>query len=328
MRYVYRCEPADVWTPKASSFVSTEDPLATHKAYQGDAIDGAGRGRHLEPTGVAGSAGTRMPTEARGISATALALQDLAEGLTNWHLWGLMGWQDIKQRYRRSLLGPFWLTLSMGILVGSLGVLYGVLFGVPIDDYLPFLALGFLSWGLMSGIIIDGCTAFIESEHVIKQVKLPFSVFVFRVIWRNLIIFAHNFVIYVLVAVVFGIWPGAAGLLFLPGLMLVATNALWIGLLFGMVCARFRDVPQIVTSLLQVAFFMTPIIWMPELLGNRIAFVNVNPFFHFVELLRAPLLGQVPTPLTWAVAFAATVAGWFVTLLFFRRFRSRIPYWL
>ncbi len=262
------------------------------------------------------------------MSATALALRDLAEGLAHWPLWGLMGWQDIKQRYRRSVLGPFWLTLSMGILVGSLGVLYGVLFGVPIDDYLPFLALGFLGWGLISGIINEGCTVFIESEHLIKQVKLPFSAFVFRLIWRHLIVFAHNFVIYLVVAVAFGIWPGAAGLLLLPGLVLVAVNAVWISLLFGMICARFRDVPQIVTSLLQVAFFLTPIIWMPELLGNRIAFVYVNPFFHFVELLRAPLLGQVPTPLTWAVVFAATAGGWFVTLLFFQRFRGRISYWL
>ncbi len=130
--------------------------------------------------------GAAPSTETQPTTAAAtLALRDIADGLRHWRLWGLMGWQDIRQRYRRSLLGPFWLTLSMGILVGSLGVLYGVLFSVPIDDYLPFLALGFLAWGLMSGIINEGCTAFIESEHVIKQVKLPFSVFVVRVIWRN-----------------------------------------------------------------------------------------------------------------------------------------------
>ena len=117
-------------------------------------------------------------------------------------------------------------------------------------------------------------------------------------------------------------------LLVLPGLVLVAANAVWVGLLLGMVCARFRDVPQIVTSLLRPVFFLTPIIWKPELLGKRMGFVDMNPFFHFIELVRAPLLGQVPAPLTWTVVLAITAGGWLVTFLFFRRFRSRIPYWV
>ena len=216
----------------------------------------------------------------------------------------------------------------MGMLVGSLGFLYGVLFGLAIDVYLPFLALGFLGWRLISEIITDGCTVFIDSEHLIKHIKLPFSTFVHRVLWRNFIIFAHNFVIYLVIALVFAIWPGKAAFLLLPGLALIAINAVWIGLLLGTLCTRFRDVPQIVASILQIAFFLTPIIWLPEQMSERIAFVHANPFFHFVELVRAPLLGHAPTALTWAVALGATAGGWFVTLLFFRRFRSRIPYWL
>jgi len=261
-------------------------------------------------------------------TATALAVEDIVYGLWHWQVWGLMGWQDIKKRYRRSLLGPFWLTLSMGILVGTLGVLYGGLFGIPIDDYLPYITLGFLTWGLISGSITDGCRVFIGSAQFIKQIEFPFSTFVYWMLWRNFIIFGHNFVIYLIVAVVFGIWAGAAALLVLPGLVLVAANAVWVGLLLGMVCARFRDVPQIVTSLLRPVFFLTPIIWKPELLGKRMGFVDMNPFFHFIELVRAPLLGAVPETLTWTVVLAITAGGWFVTFLFFRRFRSRIPYWV
>ncbi len=262
------------------------------------------------------------------MSAQALAVADLVAGLEHWRLWGLLGWQDIRQRYRRSVLGPFWLTLSMGVLVGTLGFLYGALFKIEVADYLPFLALGFLAWGLISGIITDGCSAFIGCEHFIKQIKLPFSTFVYRVLWRNLIILAHNFAVYVVVAITFGIWAGWAGLLLIPGLALIVATAVWVGLLFGMVCARFRDVPQIVTSLLRVAFFLTPIIWKPEMLGRRTGFVDANPFYHFIELVRAPLLGQVPGALTWAVALGVTVGGWLVTFLFFRRFRNRIPYWV
>ncbi len=269
-----------------------------------------------------------MPARPQGTSGDVLARADFIDSLTRWRLWGRMGWQDIKQRYRRSVLGPFWLTLSMAILVAALGFLYSKLFGIAIDDYLPFLTLGFLAWGLISGVIIDGCTAFTAAEPFIKQMKLPFSLHIYRIVWRNLIIFAHNFVVYIGVAVVFGIWPGIAGLLLLPGLVLIVLTAIWVGLLLGMICARFRDVPQIVVSVLQVAFFLTPIIWKPELLGSRAGFVQANPFFHFVELVRAPLLGSVPGLMTWIVVLATTLAGWFVTFLFFRRFRARIAYWV
>ena len=272
--------------------------------------------------------GAGSPSLTEPSTATSLALRDIAEGLYRWRLWGLMGWQDIRQRYRRSVLGPFWLTLSMAVLVGALGVLYGKLFGIAIDDYLPFLTLGFIAWGLIAAVVNEGCVALTAAEPLIKQMRLPFSLHVYRIIWRNLIIFAHNFVVYIAVAVWFGIWPGAAALLLLPGLALIILNAMWIGLLLAMVCARFRDVPQIVASLLQVAFFMTPIIWKPELLGRRMAFAEANPFYHFVELIRAPLLGGVPAPLTWAMVLGITAAGWLVTALFFRRFRARIPYWV
>lgn len=302
--------------------------LSTNEVYRGDVTDTAGEDDRPTQAAVAGPAAATPRTEPRPMSASMLAIADLAEGLVRWRLWGLMGWQDIKQRYRRSVLGPFWLTLSMGILVAALGILYGKLFGIAIDDYLPFLALGFLAWGLIAGVINEGCNALTAAEPFIKQMKLPFSLHIYRVVWRNLIIFAHNSVVYLGVMVVFGIWPGGAGLLLLPGLALIVLNAVWVGLFFAMLCARFRDVPQIVASLMQVAFFMTPIIWKPELLGGRVGFAQANPFFHFVELIRAPLLGNIPAPLTWGVVLAITLAGWCVAALFFRRFRSRISYWV
>ena len=302
--------------------------LTTGEAFRGDATGHASEDRALAAAAFTRGAESTVPARPQGTSGDVLARADFIDSLTRWRLWGLMGWQDIKQRYRRSVLGPFWLTLSMAILVAALGFLYGELFGIAIDDYLPFLTLGFLAWGLISGVIIDGCTAFIGAEPFIKQMKLPFFLHIYRIVWRNLIIFAHNSVVYIGVAVVFGIWPGIAGLLLLPGLVLIVLNAIWVGLLLGMICARFRDVPQIVVSVLQVAFFLTPIIWKPELLASRAGFVQANPFFHFVELVRAPLLGSVPGLTTWIVVLAITLAGWFVTFLFFRRFRARIAYWV
>ena len=256
------------------------------------------------------------------------AANDILQGARAIHLWGALGWQDVRLRYRRSKLGPFWLTLSMGMLIGLLSTLYGALFKADLVRYTPFLALGFIIWTLISGIISDAGRMFIAAEGVIKQANLPLSVHVYRLVWRSLIIFGHNALIFVVVAVVLRISPGWAGLLALPGLALLCVNGLWAGLLLGLLAARFRDVPPIVESVVRILFFVTPVIWMPEFLPRRIALLDWNPFYHFLELVRAPLLGQVPALASWLMALGATIGGSLITFLMYVRFRRRIAYWV
>ena len=261
-------------------------------------------------------------------SQVAAALFDLVKGARSFHLWGLLGWQDIRRRYRRSMIGPFWLTISMGILVAALSILYGALLKVEIEAYAPFLALGFITWTLISGFINGGCAAFTEAGSIIKQADLPLSVHVYRVVWRDLIIFFHNAAIFVVVAAVFLIRPGWVGLLALPGLALLCLNGVWMGLLFGLVSARFRDIPPVMDSIVRIFFFVTPIIWMPELLPDRTVLLDFNPFFHYVELVRAPLLGQVPQLASWLAVLGMTLGGWLAALIMFRNYRRRVAYWV
>ena len=263
-----------------------------------------------------------------GASQIALAVRDIVQGARTFHLWGLLGWHDIRRRYRRSKLGPFWLTITMGILVGALGTLYGTLFKLEAAQYVPFLALGFVVWGLLHGLITEGCAAFVGAESIIKQACFPRSIHVYRVIWRNLVIFAHNAVIFAVVAVVFSVRPGWAGFLALPGLVLLCLNGLWAGLFLGIVSARFRDVPPIVESVMRIAFFVTPIIWMPSLVPDRAMMLEINPFYHFVTLVRAPMLGEVPALDSWLVVLGITAGGWLATFALFCGYRRRIAYWV
>ena len=262
------------------------------------------------------------------VSQIEAALIDLVKGMRSFHLWGLLGWQDVRRRYRRSIIGPFWLTISMGVLVAVLSILYGALLKVDIAEYAPFLALGFIIWTLISSFINEGCTAFTDAGSIIKQVDLPLSIHIYRVIWRSLIIFFHNAAIFVVVAFVFSIWPGWVGLLFLPGLLLLCLNGVWMGLLFGLVSARFRDVPPVMDSIVRIAFFVTPIIWMPELLPGRVVLLDFNPFFHFLELVRAPLLGQAPHLVSWVAVSGMTLGGGLAALIMFRNYRRRVAYWV
>ncbi len=256
------------------------------------------------------------------------AFEDLYRGLRSWQLWLLMGSQEIRQRYRRSRLGPFWLTLSMGVTVGALGLLYGGLFGRPLDDYLPYLAAGFIVWGLVSGVVIEGSRAFIGCEGLIRQLAAPLSIYVFRTVWGNFLVFVHNLVIFVLVSLWFGNAPTSAFLLFFPGVLVLLLNGVWLGLLFGVISARFRDVPQILASAVQVMFFMTPILWTPDMIPGRALLLDLNPFYHLLELVRAPMLGQVPARATWLAVLLITLVGWAAALLVYARYRRRIAYWV
>jgi homopolymeric O-antigen transport system permease protein len=262
---------------------------------------------------------------ARRISS---AVDDLIVGVFHWELWSTLAWHDIRQRYRRSVIGPFWLSLSMGATVGALGFVFSTIFQQSVPDYIPYLSLGLIVWGLISAFILEACDVFTSATGIIRQLRMPLSVHVYRMIARNYLIFVHNIVIYVVIIVVFEIWPGAAALLALPGLLLLGLNGISISVLLGVFGTRFRDLQPIVTSVVQVIFFITPIFWKGDQLAHRPVFVAFNPFAYMIDIVRMPLLGEVPPLSTWLVVLAITIAGQAVAFAFFARFRARVAYWL
>ena len=272
---------------------------------------------------------TALPFSRRsGRHSDIAALRDIISGLALWRLWLRLGWNDIRQRYRRSILGPFWLTASMAIMVVALGVLYAELFHQEVSGFLPFLCVGLLVWSLISSFLTEGGTLFTGSESYIKQVSLPYSVYVYRAAWSKLIIFAHNLVIYFGALLYFQIWPGALALLAIPGLALVLFNGAVASLYIGMISARFRDVPQLINSVVQIVFFLTPIFWKPELLRGRSFITDFNPFYHLLEIVRGPMLGSVPTSTSYLAVLGISAINVMVAGFIFVRYRSRISYWL
>lgn len=259
-----------------------------------------------------------------------VAASDIARAVAQHDLAGTLGWQDIKQRYRRSKLGPFWLTISMGVLIGSLGLVFGGIFNAPMRDFLPFLAIGFMIWGYISSVINEGCGSFINSEAIIKQLPLPMFLHVMRVMWRNLIILAHNAVILPVVYIIFNKSLGWISLLSILGLAVITLTLGWLALLAGLLCARYRDLSQIIASVLQITFYITPIVWMPsQLSGNQaLVFLDLNPVYHLIEVVRLPLLGFTPSAMNWIVSVGVSIFGWLVTILIYSKYKNRISYWL
>ena len=256
------------------------------------------------------------------------AVEDLWIGIYSWRLSQFLAWQDIKQRYRRSTLGPIWLTLSFGVQMITMGVLGSFLFGAPLSKSLPYVCSGMLIWVLITQVINDGGTLFMSASHYITQIKCPLTVFLIQAIFRNLMIVGHNATIYLIVAVVLAVIPGPSILLWPLGIGLVLICLGWMALVVAVVSARYRDVPLITQNILNIAFWFTPLMYFPEQLGHRRYLADYNPFTHMIALVREPLLGRFPSLNDWLIVIAIAVIGWIGTFLFFARFRSRIVYWL
>jgi len=243
-------------------------------------------------------------------------------------LWGTLAWYDIVLRYRRSLLGPLWITLSMGAMLLGMGPLYAALFGVPLARFYPHLALGIIFWNFLSASINDGCQVFIAAAPYLKQGAVPRSVFVWRSLARQLFFLAHHLVLYLPVALWAGLSWSPQMLLVLPGLLVVIINLHALSITLGLLSARFRDVPNIVASSLQLLMFLTPVFWFPEKLPERSRFILYNPLAQLLDILRLPLLGGFPAPGTVRFLLYFTVLNVAVAALLYGRLRRQVVYWV
>jgi lipopolysaccharide transport system permease protein len=253
---------------------------------------------------------------------------DLRASLASWRLWTLLGWLEVRQRYARSLVGPFWLTISMGVMIASIGLVYGTLFGQNMSEYLPFLSSGLVMWTLFAQTVNEGSNAYIASSTYIRQAATPKLLYVLQVVWRNVVILAHNIVIVLALFVIFGVRNWDVLPLFVPALLIYLLNVTWIAMVAGLLSARFRDLPQIVAALIQVAFYVTPIMFRPDALNRFSWIVQFNPLSYLIEVVRAPLIGQAPSALAWGITIGMAVVGWIVALLLTARYLKRIPFWV
>jgi ABC-type polysaccharide/polyol phosphate export permease len=270
-----------------------------------------------------------VPQSGPAFSSHRIAWVDVIAGLLAHDIWGRLGWRDTKRRYRRTVFGPLWTTVSLALVVGSLGFVWSNLWHKDPRTYLPYLTSGMLCWIFFLAICTEGCNAFCAYEKLIKQLRISYTLLACAIVWRNGIVFFHNLIIFVLVALYGGIAINWSTFLVIPGFALFYLNTIWIVILLGTACARYRDLLQLVTNLLQITLFLTPIFWSPDqMTGRAVLFAQLNPLFHLVEIVREPMLGIAPSPLHWVVVLGITAVGWTLAIQVLAKFRHRIVYWI
>lgn len=257
----------------------------------------------------------------------SVVFQEIKNGLSRYRYWTHLGWSDVKQRYRGSLLGPLWMTMNMAVFILALGIVYSRLFHQNIRELISFLTASLLVWIYITTIITESCDVFIADKDLIENVKLPYSIYIFKLIWRNMVVMLHNSIVYVAVCLIFFLNPHLTLLLFVPGFIIVTLGLFGLSMILGLVGLRYRDTPPIISSLIMVAFLISPITWKPELLGNSLI-IKLNPLTYFMDMLRSPLLGQVPSINSYIICSIISISILYLALNLFAKYSSRIAFWV
>jgi len=235
----------------------------------------------------------------------------------------------MKCQYRRSKVGPLWETINVAVMIVGLTVVSSGLFGGDITDLVGYIGLGIIIWSAISGLVLEGCITFVRNSGYILSSNISADLYVGRTVFKTFIMFGHHIVLY-LVGVAFGLIPLAwIGLLAIPGIALLFLNGIWVVTVLAFICARFRDIELIVRNLFQLAFLVTPVFWnYQQIAGNRRFIVDYNVLFHFIQIVRLPLLGVVPSAWTYLIVIGVTLLGYLTAALTYYGMRRRLAFFI
>lgn len=241
-----------------------------------------------------------------------------------------LGFQEVKQINRRSRLGQWWITLGTATLIGTIGFVFGLIFRVDVQTYLPYLAIGIVLWNYLSGQLSEASFVLIQSEALIKQLTLSPWVYATKVSAKMILLFGHNLLIIPVVLLATGNYPTLAILLLLVAVPVIVLTLNSLGMLIAIVSLRFRDVPPMVGSILNVLFYLTPVMWFADSIKSSLAhfLLGLNPFYHLVQIFRLPLLGELPTPENWLVSISMCAVVSITANLVVARNRKRLVFWI
>ncbi|MEG6509452.1 ABC transporter permease [Methyloligella sp. 2.7D] len=259
-----------------------------------------------------------------GIGAGAA---DFLKAWKRWPDWLMLGWYDFSIKHRRTLIGPFWETLQVGIWVGALVLIFGAMRGG--QDYYPvYVAAGVTVWNFISSNLTRATAVFSKNSNFILNVDNPLMFYVLRQVAYNVFRMAFQLPVYIVCALWFQPPFGLVTLMAIPGLIAVILTGVFIAPLMGLIGARYRDFGQAMSTVTRFLFFTTPIFWSPGNNAIKTAAAAYNPFSYFIAVVREPLMGNMPSLLAWVVVLTCALASLLVTLWLFGRYQRNIVFWL
>ncbi|WP_338925713.1 ABC transporter permease [Mycetohabitans endofungorum] len=262
-------------------------------------------------------------------SSASRSLAEYCAAAKLWRVWTHMGLQDVKSRFRSSMLGPTWILVNLAAVIVAIGVIYGRLFHQPMNEFLPFLTLGLIVWGFIASSLTEGAMTFVNAEGYIKQFPFPKPVYLYRALIPYVVVFAIGIVVFIAVMLFYGRPLSWGALWVVPDFVLFVLTNFFHLVIVAHVGVRFRDLPHLLSSLVQIAFYLTPVIFTVQMLHDRgLDFVYlVNPLYYLIEIVRYPLLNSAPPPLqVIGVAVGYCIAAGLAAMVTVKKMSHRIVY--
>ncbi len=258
----------------------------------------------------------------------SVASADFAKGFNSWAVAWMLAILRLKAQYRGSMLGPFWITLSSAAFFLGLGFIYSVLWKLEFFEFMPWLATGFIVWIAISNSVTESCNCFISAAPIIQNSNIPLTVIALRNAFSNLIFIAHLFPLLIFILPIAYSGPSLSLFLVPVSVLILILNVFLLSFVLGFICARYRDVLQVILTFLQVLFFLSPIIWKPDMLGQYEIFVYLNPVSAFIEIIRSPVLGIPIHAYAWPIVALFTTVNTLTALAFLNLYKNRLIFWL
>jgi len=247
------------------------------------------------------------------------------------HLPIVMAVIEIKIRYARTSLGPWWQTINMMVLSLVLSFVFTKVFNAPSEEYVPFLIIGLIFWNFLQGILVESSVCLVHSRNLILNSTNPIWIYPFKLVFRVLIQFLHHALLIPIVVYYFKIDFNLISIVsFLTGMFVSIFIMLQMASILSILGSRFHDLEQVVTNIVQVLFYATPIIWMPSLVLGREFYMEYNPFYHVINIIRIPVIdGDMQI---WQSSLVVSIAllGCLILLNYYiyRRFSKMVSYWV
>jgi ABC-type polysaccharide/polyol phosphate export permease len=257
-------------------------------------------------------------------------LADISTGVSKLNVAVWLASEDMRARYARTALGPWWNVLSTAVFVLALGVTFGALFGQPLETFLPYLAASMACWNFMNSIVQDGPMVLIRANGIIQAYALPLSTQIFRSVADKSMIMGHFLLVYAGLAAFLKVPVTIpTSLMFIPAIIIYLVTAIGVSLAFGVLGARFRDLGPALATIMTMAFLLTPVFWQKVALKPEQHWItDLNPFFHLLEIGRQPLLGKFAAQEHWIASIGIAAFSLVAGALIFAMMRRKIYYWL
>lgn len=243
-------------------------------------------------------------------------------------IWYNLAALEISHRYKRSVIGPFWITLTMCLFIVSVGFLYSKIFNQDIKEFIQFLAIGLVFWNFLSVCAIEGSNSLFSNRELMLNTRIQPLVIIYSVVAKNFIILLHTAPILIITSIFAWERIEINVFAFLIGVIIFSLNVCWVACFLAIISARYRDIPPLVAALTQLVFILSPIIWPPETVPEKNAFVLFNPVSHLIKIVREPLMTGDFAVISLLISSVITVIGILLTIMIYKNTEKSLRLWV